>query len=139
MHLSPGQIRTKADLLRIALAIAPSRACARAIQGGEAEVLGGFSSIPPYDLPGWIVRVTSRHGRTWILCMLADETQHRVVGREADEVPWENWVGHANRSWSPYDGDRPHDWAVEHLGAIGLGARRVGVRDRGSRSDPGEE
>lgn len=101
-------------LVEEALRLSPTRGCRRAIEEGRAEVLGGFKVIPPFGQPGFILRVRSRHGRTWLLAILVDEVKHVYTARLADEVPWLEWVGRTDRKgWSPYDGDHPKEAARE--------------------------
>lgn len=91
-----------------------------------AEVLGGFTRIQPFDRPGWIIRVLSRHGRTWIISVEVNEVRHSLCCRELDEVPWADWIGHTNRPrGNVYDGDHPHEYAVEH--ELASRPRRPGV------------
>jgi hypothetical protein len=113
---------SRTALLDEAIRLSPTRGCRRAIEDGRVTVLGGFRTIPPYGLPGWVFRVRSRHGRTWLLAILVDEVKHVYMGRLADEVPWIEWVGRKGRKgWNAYDGDVPEEADRER-------AKRVLVR-----------
>jgi hypothetical protein len=108
--MNPGRLLSRTALLDEAIRLSPTRGCRRAIEEGRAEVLGGFAAIPPYGLPGWILRVRSRHGRTWLLAVLVDEVKHVYTARLVDEVPWSEWVGRKGRKrWNAYDGDVPEE------------------------------
>lgn len=109
---NPGRVTTRSALIDAVYQRAPSRACQRAIRDGHGrvEVLGGFSEIPPYREAGWLCRVTSRHGRVWLMAMLADEVNHRYRVVQVDEVPYQKWAGRTDRkAWNPYDGDQPRN------------------------------
>jgi len=58
---------------------------------GEIELLGGFSQIPPTSHPGWIVQITSVHGRTWYVAVIAYQNRYGI--RILSKVPWQNWIG----------------------------------------------
>jgi len=108
--MNPGRILSRTALLEEAIRLSPTRGCRRAIQDDRADVLGGFRTIPPFGLPGWILRVRSRHGRTWLLAVMVDEVKHVYTASFVDEVPWLEWVGRTDRKgWSPYDGDHPKE------------------------------
>lgn len=125
MH-NPGRIISRTHLIELAARMAPSRACISAIQEGRISVLGGFKTIPPFGLPGWICRVLSRHGRTWLIAVMVDEVHHTYVVKRIDAVPWTEWAGRTDRStWNAYDGDDPK----RSRSRMWL-ARMVGVQDR---------
>jgi hypothetical protein len=67
------------------------RSLARALDEGIVRVLGGFSPIPPGTLPGWIISVTSVHGKRWHVAVLAHGNSYGV--RLLDRIPWANWTG----------------------------------------------
>lgn len=109
---NPGRVSTKGGLVDTLYRQAPSRACQHAIREGRTLVLGGFASIPPYDSPGWLCCVRSRHGRAWLLAVIPNEEYHSLGVFQVDAVPWDQWIGRQDRkTWSPYDGDSPKDAA----------------------------
>jgi len=67
------------------------QAICRAINEGQVEFFGGFNLIPPTTHPGWIMRVTSAHGRTWYVAVICYD--HRYGIRILRDVPWDKWVG----------------------------------------------
>ncbi len=80
------------------------RSVRRQIDNGECEVLGGFSKIPPYFSPGWIVliRFVNRHGgKIRLFAILADGKIE-----ELESIPWEYWCGEGRRN-TVYCGDAP--------------------------------
>lgn len=104
-------IRTRTDLILFAQAHCESNACKRAFTTGKVVVLGGFSSIPPSTNPGWILFITSIHGRTWIIGVVTDDIKHCYHVRILYRIPWEKWVGsfapkYGLRDWLR-DGDNP--------------------------------
>lgn len=84
-------IRTREDLLALAIANAPTKACARVIRERGATILGGFN--PVQDHPGWILQVHSPYGKSWIIGIEVIEhaRKHRVL--VLDAVPWPNRTG----------------------------------------------
>jgi hypothetical protein len=107
-------IRSRTDLLALVAQHAPSKACARAISENRAHVLGGFT--PVEGLPCFIVRVTSKHERTWIIAVDVDEPHHRYRFRFIDEIPWNNWDGTSGGE-RLIDGDLPVAYAYERMQA----------------------
>lgn len=85
----------------------PRKAIVRALSEGQVEFFGGFKPIPPTTHPGWIMRVTSAHDRTWYVAVIAYRDHYGI--RILRDVPWGNWVG--LRSDPPgtrlYSGDNP--------------------------------
>jgi hypothetical protein len=69
----------------------PRKGIVRALRDGTVEHLGGFLRIPPTSHPGWIVRVTSAHGKKFIVAVIA--YQNRYGMRILSEVPWRYWAG----------------------------------------------
>ena len=82
------------------------RACGHA---GKVQVLGGFSRIPPGTRPGFIVAVTSVHGRTWNVAVTSDDHKHIFHVWVVESIPWEYFVGNSDtmREYSIYNGDDP--------------------------------
>ena len=79
------------------------------MQEGRTVVFGGFRTIPPFGLPGWICQVRSRHGRIWLLALMVDEISHSYKCNRIEEIPWEHWVGNPDHKgeWNGYCGDDP--------------------------------
>ena len=71
----------------------PRKAVVRALIDGDVEFLGGFRSIPPSILPGWILRVTSIYGKKWNIVVLANDVKHCYEIRIIKSIPWKNWIG----------------------------------------------
>ncbi|KKN41762.1 hypothetical protein LCGC14_0720030 [marine sediment metagenome] len=88
----------------------PRRAVVRALLEGTVEYLGGFSKIPPTTQPGWITKVTSIHGKEWIVAVIAYQNRYGI--RILSEVPWRWWNGNAGRCADLMNGDNPE--ACEH-------------------------
>jgi hypothetical protein len=100
-------IETRTHLLEYALARVLSNACRRAFDDGQVVNLGGFDPLPPSEYPGWLLRVTSKHGRVWLIAVTV-EGLHRYRVWPADAIPWQFWTGKDNRDGgSIYTGDLP--------------------------------
>ena len=82
----------------------------RAMSGdGTVEFLGGFDKIPPGELPGWIIRVTSEHNRVWLMGVVPDKVRPTFTLVQLTKIPWEHWT---DPTGDPlYDGDKPHEYA----------------------------
>ncbi len=83
----------------------PRKAVVRALLEGTVEYLGGFSKIPPTTQPGWITRVTSIHGKEWIVAVIAYQNRYGI--RILSEVPWRYWDGNRESTVSLTNGDNP--------------------------------
>ena len=85
----------------------PRKGIVRALRDGTVEHLGGFSRIPPTSHPGWIVKVTSTHGKEFIVAVIAYQLRYgiRVLG----EVPWRYWYN-AQPWTSLLAGDNPEEY-----------------------------
>ena len=84
----------------------PRKAVVRALLEGTVEYLGGFSKIPPTTQPGWITKVTSIHGREWIVAVIAYQNRYGI--RILSEVPWRWWNGDPDAgSGTLFGGDDP--------------------------------
>jgi len=97
------------DIIRWLITHCPRKAIVRSLLQDRAELLGGFSIIPPSGRPGWIVRVTSTlTKRTWIVAVIPCIGKPDYEIRILNQVPWKNYVGY---EWIPdkpiYAGDRP--------------------------------
>ncbi len=69
----------------------PRPAITRALYEGEVEFFGGFDPVPPTSDPGWIIRVTSVHGKIWYVAVIAYRDHYGI--RILRDVPWGNWQG----------------------------------------------
>lgn len=99
-------IRTRRDLIAAVESAVKLRTQRYAFVEGRVEVLGGFSELPPGPGPGWIVRLTSKYGRTWLLALIP--MIRRPIMLHLSEVPWEHWVGPTGNPL--YDGDNPDEY-----------------------------
>lgn len=106
------RIESRLDLLAFLREHAPLSSMRRALSDGSGivELYGGFREIPPHARPGWIVSLTSRHGRTWILAVVPDGVRHRFDVYRLDAVPWQWWDGDRNNEL--FDGDRPDEYKM---------------------------
>lgn len=84
----------------------PRKAVVRALRDGTVEHLGGFSKIPPTSHSGWITKVTTTHGKEFIVAVIAYQNRYGV--RILSEVPWECWCGKGQGSPNLRNGDDPH-------------------------------
>lgn len=75
---------------------------------GRTTVLGGFT--PPGDLPYWLVKVTSRFDREWLIALIADEPARQFRVAYLDQVVWKHWDGRADGK-RLQDGDNPATFA----------------------------
>ena len=119
--------QTRDDILRWLTTHCPRKAIVRSLLQDRAELLGGFSNIPPSGRPGWIVRVTSlflstkiRTGeyshRKWIVavipCIGKPDYEIRILNR----VPWKSYLNEPATN-SIYGGDRPWLYRILKEGA----------------------
>jgi len=86
----------------------PRKGIVRALRDGTVEHLGGFSRIPPTSHPGWIVRVTSIHGKEFIVAVIAYQLRYGI--RVLSEVPWLCWAGDCGGSPNLMNGDQPSEY-----------------------------
>ena len=89
------------------------KAICRAINEGQVEFFGGFNPISPTTHPGWIMRVTSAHGRIWYVAVICYD--HRYGIRILRDVPWGDWVGEFQ--WGGFrarlhSGDHPEEYKI---------------------------
>ena len=87
----PKHFRSRTDMIEWLIANCPRPAVVRALQANRVEFLGGFTKIPPSNLPGWIFKVQS--AKITNVCILANDLKHRYEIRIVKHVPWENWHG----------------------------------------------
>jgi hypothetical protein len=85
-------LHTRDDLLSFIEDRVNRRGMVRALTNGDVEVLGGFSSIPPRNLPGWIVKADTGL-RAYHLAVTVEQGGVHRVWNLVGGVPWESWVG----------------------------------------------
>lgn len=89
----PRLIRTREHLLAYAATGCPSKAAERALAGRNVTVLGGFSSVPPSWLPGWVCKIESGRGSTWYVAVVVNRDGNGYAAFPIDKVPWDVYVG----------------------------------------------
>lgn len=100
-------LNTRTELINFICEYAPS-AIQRACHTGTVQVLGGFIRIPPYTQPGWIVAVTSIHGRTWFVAIGPHPAGLPMyVVWTVKQVPWQFWIGDEWPNSLIFNGDNP--------------------------------
>lgn len=104
-------LRSRSDLIAVVARASEVPAIRRACVTGQVEVLGGFDTIPPGTLAGWILSVTAKHGTHWYVAVLADTYRHRYIVRTQPYAPWRLWIGERamddETGYSIYSGDHP--------------------------------
>lgn len=85
--------RTRLDMIEWLIANCPRPSIVRALKANRVEFLGGFTKIPPSNLPGWIFRIEMLSGKTKNVCILANDLKHKYEIRIVKREPWENWDG----------------------------------------------
>jgi hypothetical protein len=109
---------------------APTPAIRRACVEGTVEVLGAFYTTCSSNavlVPGFMVRVTSRHGREWLVsvCPSADQREWVLCVRSA--VRWEHYTAESTVSgrayYSIYAGDHPLKYLSLKTEALNEAAR----------------
>ena len=86
--------RSRTDMIDWLIANCPRKAIVRALEKGQVEFLGGFTKIPPSDLPGWIFKVTLlKSKRVQHVCILANDLKRKYGMRTVKHVPWGSWAG----------------------------------------------
>ena len=108
-------LRTRDELLELVAQHAPTKACATAMREDRAIVLGGFN--PVEDFPGWVVRITSRRDREWIVAVECDEVAYKFKVLHLTTVPWANWAGRSTGLNPLIDGDSPNQSAFMRMKA----------------------
>ena len=99
--------QTRDDIIRWLIAHCPRKAIVRSLLQDRAELLGGFSIIPPSGRPGWIVRVESifTSGK-WIVAVIPCVGKPDYEIRILKQVPWKNYLDEPMTN-PVYLGDRP--------------------------------
>ena len=84
----------------------------RACLTGKVEVLGGFDPLD--DEPGWVVRITAKHGTKYLIAVVPRPPTQEYSVYTLDEVPWHTWVGTriSRERYSVYAGDHPASYDV---------------------------
>lgn len=99
-------IRTRNDLIKFLEDNAPTGAILRATLNHN-ENLGGFWKLPVNKIGGWIVRVTSKFNKQWLLAIHPDE--RTISGYKIwiiSSIPWKYWEGDYSKN-PLYQGDNP--------------------------------
>ena len=93
----------------------PRPAIVRALYEGQIEFFGGFNPIPPTTQPGWIIRVTSAHGKTRYVAVIAYRDHYGI--RILRDVCWGSWVGStAKNRTALMNGDHPIEyWELRRI------------------------
>ncbi len=138
--MNPLRFRTRTDLVEYVRKHAPLSSVRRAVNEGTLKACGGFSKLPPFADPGWVIEVTSRHGRTWSAAIVVDQIGHHYFVAILDRTPWEFWDGKVNRNHPVYEGDHPDIYQMYKYEAIThvQNTRRSPAPSEG-REGPGRE
>jgi hypothetical protein len=115
--------RDRSALIAIVERQAPVLSVRRACLTGQVEVLGGFDTIPPGTLAGWIVTFTAAHGTIFHVALIADVHKHEYRARLIETVPWQLWVGGQaadEDEYSIYAGDHPEVYQERREKALEL-------------------
>ena len=89
----------------------PRKAIVRALYEGLVEFFGGFNPIPPTTHPGWIMRVTSAHGRVYYVAVICYDRRYGI--RILRDGPWGCWYGdfvNTGFRMQLYSGDHPEEY-----------------------------
>lgn len=89
----PEHFRTRLDMINWLIANCPRPAIVRALKSNRVEFLGGFTKIPPSDLPGWIFKIRMLSGKIKNVCVLCNDEKQKYEIRTVNNVPWINWAG----------------------------------------------
>lgn len=111
-------IRYRSELISLVAKKTVVPAVRRACTLGAVEVYGCFSAVTPSGKPGWILKVTTQHGGSYLVAVVPDEIRHDVNVLVLSKVPWQTWVGHANPD-PLMSGDHPETYYTNRLHARG--------------------
>lgn len=91
------------------------KAITRALYEGQIEFYGGFDPVPPTSYPGWIMRVTSAHGKTFYVAVIVYQNRYGI--RILRDVPWGFWCGStAKNRTALMNGDHPAEyWELRRI------------------------
>lgn len=110
----PKHFTSRTDMIEWLIDNYPRPAVVRALQANSVEFLGGFTKIPPSNLPGWIFKITLLIAkRTVNVCILANDLKHKYEIRNVKNIPWDQWCGvfHAILMINSLDsGDKPEEY-----------------------------
>lgn len=120
--------QSRSSLLEYVENHSPTRAIQRAMVYGTVRLLGGFSPLPPSSTGGWIVEITSHHGKKWFIGVYP--TKRGAVCKTLSQVPWKNYRGSTNhKKGSLEGGDDPVEFSmISHA----YGRNNDGTRTRTS-------
>jgi hypothetical protein len=112
--MKPGPLQYRTELVELVARQAPSNSIRRACIEGKVEVFGGFQVLPCSMYPGWILKITSRRQRTWLVAIFADDIHHKYRVSLCGYVPWKNWVGPRKgvTEYDIYAGDHPDQYQM---------------------------
>lgn len=96
-------VRSKADLIALALPHAPSAACARALREGRVVCWGAFAFTHSF---GWVLEATGQK-TIWRLAVLANEAARQYTVKILSEIPWVGWSGTSQGLPNTTNGDNP--------------------------------
>jgi hypothetical protein len=93
----------------------PRPAIVRALYEGQVEFYGGFNPVPPTKHPGWILRITSAHGKIRYVAVIAYRDHYGI--RILRDVPWGFWAGStAKNRTALMNGDYPVEyWELRRI------------------------
>jgi len=109
------RIRTRNDLIKFIEDNAPTKSILRAVLNHN-ENLGGFYRLPVNRTGGWIVRVTSKFNKQWLLAInFDDRTYSRYKVWIIAAIPWKYWDGDSSEN-PLYQGDYPEKYKEKRNG-----------------------
>lgn len=88
----PEHFQSRTDMINWLITNCPRPSIVRALKANRVEFLGGFTKIPPSNLPGWIFKVRLSSGCKYV-CILCNDLEHKYEIRLVRCVPWESWSG----------------------------------------------
>lgn len=110
----PKHFTSRTDMIEWLIDNCPRQAICRALQANSVEFLGGFTKIPPSNLPGWIFKVVLLiANRTINVCILANDKKHKYEIRIVKHIPWDQWFGDFHgvlMKRSLQSGDKPEEY-----------------------------
>lgn len=122
----PQRPQTRADLIELVSRQTGSKAMKQALILGTITLYGGFLEIGSDKKPGWVMQITSQHGRVWLVGILADGvTGYRLS--LIKEVPWKSWDGKIGQTeYDVYSGDEPDLYDKRRRAANGVETEWLG-------------
>lgn len=109
---NPPRMTNRTTLLNVLQANVRSSSIRRAVDdGGKVEVLGGFKEIPPANESGWVVQITSKHKRMWLVAVVPKVNNHSYQVYRISEIHWIHWEGKPIKEpFNVYNGDNPLEY-----------------------------